>query len=146
MIESGFDEFLHILFIGQSSGVRVQPRDLSIGFCVFDQLWQVVSKSGFAACADNMRNAQAPEPVEDLEPLSRTEFGKVSFPGVVAMCAVIITAIGDCQIHSIWGGGMHAEGHERFKFDFMDRAVPIRADQFFELKYERGKILPGLQP
>ena len=60
------------------------------------------------------------------------EFGEVSFAGVVAMCAIIIAAICDGQIHAIGGGWTRAERHVHFELKIVNGATHL-----FE---ERGKI------
>ena len=120
MVETCIDKLLDIFHVRETARVRVQTCDLPVVFCMSDQLWQVVSQGGFSASEDDVRHAQLPKLVNDLDPLLGAQFGEVPFAGVVAMRAVIVAAIGDRQIHAIGRGGTRAERHDGFKSKFMD--------------------------
>ncbi len=61
VIETRFDELLDIFHIREAASICVQTCDLSIGFGVGYQLWQIISQSCFSASEDDVRHAQAPK-------------------------------------------------------------------------------------
>ncbi len=144
MIEPGVHELLHVPFIRKAARVRVEPGDLPVRFGLTDQFRQVVSQRRFAAGEDDVRNAQRPELIQNLEPSLGIEFGEVSFAGVVAVRTVVVAAISDRQIHAVGRGGTRAERHVHFQFKVVDRARAVGTDQIGKLKVESGKILSQL--
>ena len=104
MVKTRIHELLDVIHIREAARVGVQTCDLSVGFGVANQLWQVISQGGFSAREDDVRHAQRPKLVNDLEPLLSGQFGEVPLAGVVAVGAVVVAAIGDRQVHAVGRG------------------------------------------
>ena len=110
-----------------------------------DQLGQVVAQGRFAAGEDHVRHSQLPQFVDDAEPLFRRQRREVALAGVVAVGAVVVAAIGDCQVHAVRSAWTGAERHQRVQLEIVDRAGAIGTEQFIELAAECCQVTARLR-
>ena len=72
------------------------------------------------------------------------KFREIPFTGVVAVGAVIVTAIGDGKVHAVGGRGTRAERHDGFQVELVDGADAIGAEQLRKLKAEGREVAARL--
>ncbi len=126
MVKPRVHKLLDVVHVRKAAGVGVQSRDLSVGFGVANQFGQVIPQGGFAACEDDVRHAQFPEFVENVFPVIRFQFGIIPLAGVVAVGAVVVTAVGDCQVHAVGRGRARTERHGGIEFQFVDGTGAVK--------------------
>jgi len=59
---------------------------------------------------------------------------------VIAMGAVVVTAIGQGQVQAVGSSGARRERHDRFQPQLVDRTGPIRADEFIQLATDEPQV------
>ncbi len=146
VIQPGLDQRIDETGIGEPSPVGVDPGDLAVGFGMGDQLGQVVSQGGLPAGENDVGNTQFPGAVDDFLPIRRGQFGIIARPGIVAVGAIVVAAIGQGQVHAV--GCQRPLAERLADFQFIQRAgrATSRLQDGLKLFLEALVVLSGLLP
>ncbi len=121
VVQPGIHQGLHESRVLQAPPVGVDAGDLAVVFRMGDQLGQVGAQGGLAAGKDDVRDANLPQPVENMLPLPGAQLGVLARAGIVAVRAVIVAAIGKRQVHAVRRGRPVGERRRGFQVQLANR-------------------------
>ena len=101
MIQTGIHQLLDECRVFQFAPVGIDAGDLTQAFGVGDQFGQVRPQGRLAAGEHDVRNADFPQQVEGALPGRGIHLGEGTRPGIVAVGAVVVAAVGQGQIHAV---------------------------------------------
>ena len=101
MIKPRIDQPRDKLRVGKLPAIGIEPCHKPGLLGIRNQLKQVVPQGGFTAGKDDMGYTQAPDFIQNGLPALSGQFGVGADSGVVAMGTVVVTAVGERQVHAI---------------------------------------------
>ena len=105
-----------------------------------NQLGQVRAQRRLTASEYNVRNPQRPQLIQNRFPLLGAQFGVISGSCVIAVGAVIIAPIGQCQVHAVRRRKLRRERHHGIQFQITNWTRSIRLYKRFQL-FAKSRIV-----